>query len=439
MSDVGHNSAGDRKTGRAYGRPAPTYDAKLVEVGPGTPGGELLRRYWQPFALSQEIGHDLPVPIRLLGEDLVAFRDGEGNVGLVYPRCMHRGASLLYGKIEATGLRCPYHGWMFDTEGHLLDTQCELASDRGLKKVIRQPWYPVMERHGLLFTYMGPPDKEPLFLQVPRVFEDLAEDEEIAPSGSMRPNLGASHLLQGDQDYNWMSYYENHMDPLHVAALHTTINGIQFVERVSYMPEHTKFRRTPGGYGASWLVHWRSDKEGIVTQEVRESVVPNVVLRGPVTRAGRPQIDWVVPVDDTNYRTFALRVIKKGSSGVEEINKKSMAMGMFQPEWGPGKPLYRDWTLEDKQRWQTDYLVQKSQGQIHHHSDEHLTSADTALVQMRRLFKQQADVVMEGGDPIGARAGEAQRIDTFAGTTYFDAGTGAYLEGSTAVTLDQFK
>lgn len=437
QSFVSEDISDDLK-GRAYGRPAPFSDKKLCEVGPGTPGGELLRRYWQPFALSSEIGADLPAAVRLLGEDLVAFRDGDGKVGLMYPRCMHRGASLTLGKIEAEGLRCPYHGWMFDTQGHLIDTQCELGSDEGLKKRIRQPWYPVMEHHGLVFAFMGPPGKEPLFPRVPRVFEELADDEEIIPSGGMRPDLGLSHLLQGDQDYNWMSYYENHMDPLHVATLHTTINGIQFIDRVSHMPVHTKFRQTPGGYGASWLVHWRSEKEGLVTQEVRESCIPNMVLRGPVTRPGGPQMDWVVPVDDTNYRTFALRVAKKGASGAETINNKSKAMGMFQPDWGPGKSLYRDWTLEDQQRWQTDYLVQKSQGAIHLHSEEHLTSADAAVVMMRRLFKQQADIVMAGGDPIGAKPGQAFVIDTYAGTAHLDAKTGDLIGGSVRATLAEF-
>ena len=99
--------------GRAYGMPDPSPDELLVRVGPGTPGGELLRRYWQPIAASDEIG-ELPREIRVLGEDLIIYRDKQGTVGLLYPRCTHRGTTLLYGKIEDNGIRCCYHGWLFD-------------------------------------------------------------------------------------------------------------------------------------------------------------------------------------------------------------------------------------------------------------------------------------------------------------------------------------
>ncbi len=102
--------------GSAYGRSPPHSNKLLTEVGPGTPCGELMRRYWQPISTSADV-QEMPRKVRVLGEDLVLFRDRKGRAGLLYPRCMHRGTSLHYGRIEADGIRCCYHGWLFDVEG----------------------------------------------------------------------------------------------------------------------------------------------------------------------------------------------------------------------------------------------------------------------------------------------------------------------------------
>jgi phenylpropionate dioxygenase-like ring-hydroxylating dioxygenase large terminal subunit len=108
--------------GRGYGRPAPTYNADLTEVGAGKPMGELMRRYWHPIGLIQD-ATDVPRQIRALGEDLILFRDKQGRPGVVEPRCCHRGASLYYGRVEDEGIRRAYHGWLFDVEGRCLDMQ----------------------------------------------------------------------------------------------------------------------------------------------------------------------------------------------------------------------------------------------------------------------------------------------------------------------------
>src|SRR5438067_1752539 len=143
----------------AYGLQIPEPDAELTRVGPGTPGGELLRRYWHPICLSAELT-DLPKRVRILGEDLVAFRDGEGRVGLLFFRCSHRGTSLEYARVEADGLRCCYHGWKYDVCGNVLDMALEPPTST-FKDRIQHPCYPVREFGGLVFGYMGPPDAEP--------------------------------------------------------------------------------------------------------------------------------------------------------------------------------------------------------------------------------------------------------------------------------------
>ena len=133
--------------GSAYYLEPPTFDEDLVRVGRGTPGGELLRRYWHPVAVASEV-KDLPVAIRALGEDLVLFRTTGGAFGLVHPRCCHRGTTLLYGRVEQQGIRCCYHGWLFGPEGHCLDQPCEPGGGEK-RENYRQPWYPVQERYGL--------------------------------------------------------------------------------------------------------------------------------------------------------------------------------------------------------------------------------------------------------------------------------------------------
>ncbi|WP_070156112.1 Rieske 2Fe-2S domain-containing protein [Sphingobium phenoxybenzoativorans] len=426
--------ASDYSTGRQYGRPRATHDHELTETNPGTLMGELLRRYWQPFALSSELNNDLPLPIRILGEDLVAFRDAEGKAGLMYPRCMHRGASLVLGKLEPQGLRCPYHGWMFDTQGHLLDTPCELdPKSTHLHRVIRQPWYPMIEKYGIAFTYMGPADKEPLFPENP-LLDALDDDEIILPTGgSQPPDEAPIALVEGQMDMNWLQNFENFMDPLHLSALHSTINGMQFNEYINFNPDPCKFKAFDKG-SISWIGQWENKTAGVITQAIFQTIFPNMHCEGPVFEAGKPSFKWVVPVDDHNYRSFTAWVVKK--DGGLPIGDLVM---MDPDKFGPGRPeAYRTWTLEDKQRWQTDFLVQQSQGPITLHSEERLTTADMGVVMLRRILKQQAKIVKDGGNPIGAVPGEADVIDVYASTARLDPATGEILEGYLLKTLDDY-
>ena len=138
-----------------------TEDAELTHVGPGTPCGELMRRYWQPVAMSSELG-DLPTLVRILGETLVLFRDGGGRVGLMHRHCAHRGASLEYGIVADRGIICCYHGWHYDVDGTLIKAGSEPADSPICARVV-QGAYPTHEHGGLIFAYMGPPDERPAF------------------------------------------------------------------------------------------------------------------------------------------------------------------------------------------------------------------------------------------------------------------------------------
>ena len=154
---------GNRSLDRPYAAylrgPLPHEDTELTHVEAGAPAGELLRRYWQPVALSSELG-ELPKKVRMFGEDLVLFRTTAGAVGLLELHCSHRGTSLEFGICEASGLRCCYHGWLYAIDGRLLDTPGDPPQST-LRTTVCHGAYPALEYKGLVFGYFGPPDKRP--------------------------------------------------------------------------------------------------------------------------------------------------------------------------------------------------------------------------------------------------------------------------------------
>ncbi|MBS0336795.1 MAG: aromatic ring-hydroxylating dioxygenase subunit alpha [Proteobacteria bacterium] len=371
-------------TGTAYGLPAPTWKKELTEVGPGTPMGELLRRYWHPVGLAADAG-SIPRKVRALGEDLVLFRDGLGRAGLVYPHCAHRGASLYYGKTEAQGIRCCYHGWLFDTEGHCLEQPCEAGGGPRRDKV-RQPWYPVKERYGLVYAYMGPPEKKPL---LPRYecLEVLAEGEFIDADDS---SIGSGGAVIAP--CNWLQHYENVVDPFHVPILHGSFSGAQFTSQMASMPQ-VQFSTTALGVK---VTSQRMMEDGRIFHRVTEAAVPTLRVV-PNPRVGTygmvESIGWVLPIDDTSYRIYtAGRVTEKGglTKFRSRFNGKSWA----------------ELTEEEHQRYPGDYETQVSQGPIAHHSEEHFATSDKGIALLRRFLEQQLKAVAAGADPAGTAFGE---------------------------------
>lgn len=376
--------------GSAYGQPSHHHDAELTEVGPGTPCGEFMRRYWHPIALSAKV-HARPQKVRILGEDLILFRDGKGRCGLLTPRCAHRGTSLYYGKVDENGIRCCYHGWQFDVEGRCIDQPCE--PEGGLRKDrIRQPWYPVEERYGLVFAYMGPPAKKPVLSRW-EVFENLARGETIYVHGYTGYGVGADDTIT-IVPINWLQNYENIMDPFHVPMLHTRHSAIQYTPEAGRLPqvsfEHTEL-------GMNYIAH-RQTGDGASVERVTSTLMPNVVLvpdqqlnvSGP-TR----YIRWLVPVDDTNHALFHALVVPPGVDGAALFLKVSRPKPM-----GTDK-LWSEMTEDEHQQFPTDWEAMVSQGPITLHSGEHLAMSDKGVAMLRRLLRQQIKLVQEGGDPIG--------------------------------------
>ncbi len=178
--------------------------ADIPHVGRGTPAGEWFRRYWIVVSAVRDL-HDIPKAIKILGEDLVLFRDQTGIIGLIGAHCPHRGASLEYGDIECGGIRCPYHGWLFDVRGQCLEMPAEPQGSKFAQKV-KHLSYPVREQGGLLFAYLGPnPDDPP----------PLPKYAALADCAGQR-SLEATRVY----DYNWFNFIENGADPAHFSILH---------------------------------------------------------------------------------------------------------------------------------------------------------------------------------------------------------------------------
>jgi phenylpropionate dioxygenase-like ring-hydroxylating dioxygenase large terminal subunit len=365
--------------GTAYGRPAASYRGELTLVGAGTPMGELLRRYWHPAGLSADAG-TTPRKVKILGEDLILFRDGAGRPGLLYPRCAHRGTTLYYGKVEERGIRCCYHGWLYDVEGRCLEQPCEEGGGPRRER-IRQPWYALEERYGLVFAYLGPPQKKP---RLPRYecLEELEPGEAIEADDSSIGSGGAQVV-----PCNWLQHWENVVDPFHVPVLHGSFSGAQFTAQMGIMPK-VQFEATERGVK---VISSRAHEDGKVHRRVTEAVFPTlrVVPNPRVGRYGKVEsIGWVLPIDDTHYRIYvAGRVREPGELG----RFRSKMNGKAWPELSEA----------EHRQFPGDYEAQTGQGAITFHSEEHLVTSDKGVALLRRFIEKQLKVIADGGDPAG--------------------------------------
>jgi nitrite reductase/ring-hydroxylating ferredoxin subunit len=351
----------------AYGRQVPKPD-DLTIVEPGSPMGELLRRYWQPVCTSDEL-RDLPRKVKILCEEVVVFRDKKGRVGALEPHCSHRGTSLEFGRVEDEGIRCCYHGWLYDTQGHCIDMPCETPQSRQ-KMDVWHPAYPAMEFGGLVFLYMGPPDTRPPLLPMFDII-DPAQRNDVVLVGK---RLWDDHALGYVRDCNWLQHFENAADPYHLVVLHEMISGDQF-----------KSVLTLGNWPAIWFDRTklgmkynlvRKLPNGLILERHSECIVPNIVLvanvhqRGqqPIWREKATEVTWCVPVDNETVCGLSVIAWPKGADGKPD------------PKWKPGTDTIsdirpgqlRDRPFEDKQRKPDDMEAQEGQRRIARHALENL-------------------------------------------------------------------
>jgi nitrite reductase/ring-hydroxylating ferredoxin subunit len=363
-----------------YNRPPQMEDTKLMQVGPGTPGGEYLRRFWHPFLLSSEL-KDLPVSVRLLGEDLVVFRDRGGRLGLLHKHCIHRGASLEFGIIAERGIRCCYHGWLYDVDGTVLETPAEPRTSE-IRKAFCQGAYPVREAHGMLFAYLGPPE----LLPVLPTYDTFSH-----PPGTRLVPLRLFYPC------NWLQIVENAADPIHNAYLHAIVSGQQFSPAFAVLPA-LDFIKTPLGFLS---MATRLVKDHIFIR-ASDMILPNIgQFASGANNAAEEGFSiscyltrWVVPLDDHN--SFYMGVVH-----LNEYTQKQR--GVREDAFGVGKMgligQTPDRPYEERQREPGDYDACVSQGAIQNRRNEHLGTTDRGVVLFRRLLAQGIAAVQSGETP----------------------------------------
>ena len=359
-----------------------TEDAELTHTNPGTPCGEYLRRFWQPICMSEQLT-DLPMAIRIMGENLVVFRDLSGHVGLLHRQCSHRRTSLEYGVIAEHGIRCCYHGWLFDVDGTILETPGE-PDDSPIRHTLSHGAYPALEFKGLVFAYMGPPETKPEF--------PIYDTMEL-PGDEMVP-------YSLDMPCNWLQVTENPMDPIHSVFLHTRVTRAQF---------------NPA-WGAKGILEWHRMKErtGIYLTNTRrwneyiwtrtaESWTPNFAQPPDVyqdadrekffPRAGITK--WVVPVDNTHCKLIAWRHYsdKLDLGGKGDKTKVGLNAVDFVGQT-EGERSY-----EEGQREPSDFEAQIGQGPITIHKLEHLGWSDTGVAMLRVMLKRGIRDLKKGIEP----------------------------------------
>jgi 5,5'-dehydrodivanillate O-demethylase len=349
---------------------------RLTRVGPDTPMGKLLRHYWQPIGTAVELAQEPVRKVRLLGENLTLYRSERGEYGLIGERCPHRCLSMEYGIPDQRGLRCAYHGWLFDATGRCLEQPFEdrtIAENRSKDRISIKA-YPVEELGGLIFAYLGP---APVPL-VPRwdilVREDLDKVVEI-------------HRLP----CNWLQCMDNAADPVHFEYLHAAYGNYQ-LKKLGRPPAMVQARHVK--------IEFDRFDYGIIKRRLLEGEAPDVddwttghPLLFPnilaVGSAAAPTLQYRVPLDDTHTIQFAYRTsVRKASAAPRPITVKHS--NLFNED---GKIIADSIQRQDMTGW-------VGQGAISDRTQEHLASSDKGVILYRKMLLEQMERVEHGEEPM---------------------------------------
>ena len=396
-------------------REVPEDDKELTRVGPGTPAGEYLRRFWHPVAhIGQLTG--VPLALKILGEELVLFKDKSGRLGLVEAHCPHRGTSLEYGKIEERGVRCCYHSWLIDIDGKILETPGE-PEDSTLKDRLHHGAYPVMEFRGLLFAYMGPQDKMPEFPKFD-LYDIPGYRMEASPYSFFATTTEDGKLTPQLVPCNWLQDIDNFVDIVHEEFLH----GDQFTNNRGEPLEEIKingedeYLETPIGILTLESRRVRPDSVWVRNIEFiwpnmaslgRDDVLDHEWGPGETETHDLPRLVWAVPIDDENHMVVDMVVVPTG----ETLSPREFPLGLRYPSGGDPKPY------DDMQRNPGDYEAQMSQRPIAVHAMEHLGTSDRGVTMMRKGLRRRVRMVQKGEDPPELEALSAETVGTHAGDT----------------------
>jgi nitrite reductase/ring-hydroxylating ferredoxin subunit len=383
-------------------------EESLARVGPGTPSGEVFRCYWLPIEVAANLGGRRgeflgtrnPLRVRVLGENLVLFRDGSGKPGLVAEHCAHRGTSLYYGRVEEDCIRCLYHGWAYDREGNCIDQPAEHPTST-FKSTIRQPSYPCVEAGGLIFAYLGRPERKPPFPRYPQLFRT----DGVRITGNGRRIQRSNVFLQT---------LDNVLDPWHTEIGHTWFKGTPVTPRMHHgidgqPPTPLKYERTP--WGTCYAELKNSEKSGLYEYHETHAVFPCQRC----SRPGGATIIWAVPIDDYNTRWLGVsffpfdkdgnlpaevyRAINDPTPTDAKVDFSENWVEEVGHWWNHGHPWRGGPIWEDEVFMGTQGDAER--GFLPDWDKWHLASSDRGVAMMHRIWKEQVDRVKEGLDPIG--------------------------------------
>jgi len=372
-------------------------DEILVRTARGTACGEYLRRYWQPLALTSEV-EDVPRLVRVLGEELVLFKDKSGRYGLVHKQCPHRRASMEFGVCDDRGIRCCYHGWLFDIDGSILEVpgQPEKISDV-VKSRTALGAYPVKEFRGLVFAYLGPIEDMPEF----PVYDTLEiEGQTLVP-------------YRADYRCNWLQVLDAILDPIHTSFLHSRMSRAQFSEGMGEIGELLFYQREMSFLGANV----RRVGEHVWVR-VNELVLPNYTQAGAAFSAdgtrpiyyGRTAFSrWVVPVDDENSTAFAWAVF--GDRADPESYNTPEGPDLIEQ----GELMNRSY--EQRQRFPGDAEAVEGMGRIADQKMEHLVPSDKGIIQYRKKLRKLCRDLESGKKPDHVNGHWPNPVPTYGGDT----------------------
>ena len=397
----------------------PEDQATLVRVGPGTPMGNVMRRYWHPIALSAQLPHPdcAPLRARLLGEPFVVFRDSNGTAGVLDEFCAHRGVSLALGRVEECGIRCLYHGWKYAVDGEIMETPNN--PDPRFRTRFRQPSFPVRERSGLIWTYIGAQEHQPPF----RRFEfDAAPEHERT---TLRVNVKA----------NYLQLWEGGADSSHVGLLHS--NQVRPEWRTRQRSLDTELRRlvmvdqaptlevedTPFGFQYAAI---RAAAENPDDPNLRFVRVVPVMLPGMRMIPQKTYMFTVIETPDDDANTSTYFIIHSTDGRPLDREQHLAAMGLddarfwsekdctFRGTWDDNfqqdrAGMHDSWTGFRGQQVE-DAVISMSCAPYSDRTREHLVPADTAIVRLRRRLLDAVKLVEAGNAPFGALLEDMSRV-----------------------------
>ena len=383
---------------------------RLTEVGPGTPMGELMRRYWHPIAAVSQMNDKWTKKVRLLGEDLILYKDRSGTFGLIEPHCAHRRMNMIYGIPEEHGLRCPYHGWLYDETGQCIEQPYEETEDPGarFKDKIKMKAYPVEQKAGLLFAYLGPQPAP------------LVPNYDVFAAKDVLRDIGFAEL-----PCNWLQCQENSLDPVHLEWLHVTWanfireqNGEQ--DEVKPVRAHKTIRFDNFEYGIIKRRIWEGgSEEDTEWKDGHPIIFPNMLRQGgdgfTVGRDSKwpfmmgPAFQIRVPIDDhtTGHWWVVCYPMIDGDTeqAPEDIPYYNPPVPMLDEDEQPVYSILRANAGQDTAAWIT-------QGGIADRTGEHLGRSDKGIIQFRQMLEDNIRLVEEGKDPM---------------CTFRDPGTNEYI------------